>query len=149
MSIGIGPKWSRSSFFPAITLLIMEDELILQQAVELHLKGVLVIDIVQKLGRSRQWVHKWITRFRTESGDDWYHSKSTSPKQACNRTPPKEEELVIYVRKALAGPRYSQTGALSIMYVSPDGLIYKGPILPFKEVSSIANSFPSDNIRYH
>jgi len=51
----------------------MEDELILrQQAVELFLKGDPVNDIVHKLGRSRQWVHKWITRYRTEGEDDWY-----------------------------------------------------------------------------
>jgi transposase len=95
----------------------MEDDLILrQQAVEFHLKGVPVSDIVQKLGRSRQWVHKWITRYRTEGGDDWYHSRSTAPKQVRKRTPQKEEELVVSVRKALTGRRYSQTGALSIMY---------------------------------
>lgn len=95
----------------------MEDELIFrQQAVELYLKGIQISDIVHKLGRSRQWVHKWITRYRSEGGDDWYLSRSTAPKQARNRTPRKEEELVISVRKALADRRYSQTGALSIMY---------------------------------
>jgi transposase InsO family protein len=108
----------------------MEDELILRkQAVEQYLNGVPVSDIVQKLGRSRQWVHKWITRYRTEGGDNWYHSKSTSPKQIHNRTPPKEEELIISVRKALSGRRYSQIGALSIMYeIERMGL--KSPAIP-------------------
>jgi hypothetical protein len=110
--------------------MIMEDDLILrQQAVELFLQGVPIFDIVSKLGRSRQWVHKWITRYRTEGGDDWYHSKSTSPKRSRNRTPPNEEELVINVRKALVGRRYSQTGALSIMYeIEAMGL--KSPSIP-------------------
>ncbi|MGC9472141.1 MAG: helix-turn-helix domain-containing protein [Bacteroidales bacterium] len=95
----------------------MENDLILrQQAVELYLKDVPISDIVQKLGRSRQWVHKWITRYRAEGGDDWYLSRSTAPKQARNRTPPKKEELVINFRKALIERRYSQTGALSIIY---------------------------------
>lgn len=95
----------------------MEDDLILrQQAVELYLKGVPVSDIGQKLERSRQWVHKWITRYRSDGGDGWYLSRSTAPKQARKRIPQKEEELVINVRKALADRRYSQTGALSIMY---------------------------------
>ena len=108
----------------------MEDELILrQQAVELYLKDVPISDIVDKLGRTRQWVHKWIARYRTEGGDDWYHSKSRSPKQARNRTPPKEEELVINVRKALADRRYSQTGALSIMY-EIEGMGLKPPSIP-------------------
>ncbi|MBW6432026.1 helix-turn-helix domain-containing protein, partial [Patescibacteria group bacterium] len=95
----------------------MEDDVILrQQAVELYLKNVPISDIVQKLGRSRQWVHKWITRYRSEGGDNWYLSRSTAPSLARNRTPQKQEELVINVRKALVDRRYSQTGALSIMY---------------------------------
>ena len=94
----------------------MEDELILRkQAVELYLQDVPISDIVLKLDRSRQWVHKWITRYRTKGGDDWFHSESTSPKQVHNKTSQKEEELVINVRKALEGRIYSQ-GALSIMY---------------------------------
>jgi putative transposase len=95
----------------------MEDELILRkQAVELYLKDYSISDIVHKLDRSRQWVHKWITRYRTKGGDEWFHSESTSPKQVHNKTSQKEEELVINVRKALEGRIYSQTGALSIMY---------------------------------
>lgn len=95
----------------------MEDEIILRkQVVELHLQGVPISDIVHSLGRSRQWVHKWINRYRSVGGDDWYLSISTAPKRPRQRTPRKEEDLVINVRKALAGRRYSQTGALSIMY---------------------------------
>ncbi len=97
--------------------MIMKDEIILRkQAVELHLQGVPICDIVHSLGRSRQWVHKWINRYRSVGGDDWYLSISTAPKRPGQRTPRKEEDLVINVRKALAGRRYSQTGALSIMY---------------------------------
>ncbi len=92
----------------------MKDEIILRkQAVELHLQGVPICDIVHSLGRSRQWVHKWINRYRSVGGDDWYLSISTAPKRSGQRTPRKEEDLVINVRKALAGRRYSQTGALS------------------------------------
>lgn len=108
----------------------MEDELILRkQAVELYLSNVPISDIVQKLGRSRQWVHKWITRYRTKGGDNWYYSESTSPKQVHNRTPQNEEELVINVRKALKGRKYSQTGALSIMY-EIERMGFKPPSIP-------------------
>ena len=108
----------------------MEDELILRkQAVKLHLGGVSTSDIVQKLGRSRQWVYKWITRYRTKGGDDWFHSESTSPKQVHNKTPQNEEELDVNARKALEGRTYSQTGALSIMYeIERMGL--KSPSIP-------------------
>ena len=108
----------------------MEDEIILRkQAVELFLNGVPVSDIAQKLGRSRQWVHKWITRYRTKGGDTWYLSESTSPKQVHNKTSPKEEDLVINVRKALATRQYSQTGALSIMY-EIERMGIKAPSIP-------------------
>lgn len=63
-----------------------------------------------------QWVHKWINRYRSVGGNDWHLSISTAPKRPRQRTPRKEEDLVSNVRKALAGRRYSQTGALSIMY---------------------------------
>jgi len=108
----------------------MEDEFILRkQAVELYLNGDSISDIVQKLGRSRQWVHKWITRYRTKGGNDWFHSESTSPKQVHNKIPQNEEELVVNVRKALEGRTYSQTGALSIMYeIERMGL--KSPSIP-------------------
>ena len=108
----------------------MEDEMILRkQAVELYLSGVTISDIVQKLGRSRQWVHKWITRYRTKGGTDWFQSECTSPKQVHNRIPQNEEGLVINVRKALAGRTYSQTGALSIMY-EIDRMGLKPPSIP-------------------
>jgi hypothetical protein len=108
----------------------MDDELILRkQAVELYLNGVPISEIVQKLYRSRQWVHKWITRYRTKGGDDWYLSESTSPKQMHNRIPQDEENLVINVRKALEGRIYSQTGALSIMY-EIERLGHKSPSIP-------------------
>jgi len=95
----------------------MDDELIIRkQAIELHLKGFAVVEIGHKLGKSRQWVHKWINRYRTIGGDDWYKSISRSPKQVHRKTPRKEEDLVINIRKSLEGHIYSQTGALSIMY---------------------------------
>jgi len=108
----------------------MEDELILRkQAVELFLQGVPISDIALKLDRSRQWVHKWLTRYRTIGGEDWFHSKSASPKQVPNKTPQNEEALVVKIRKALEGRIYSQTGALSIMYeIESMGL--KPPSIP-------------------
>jgi hypothetical protein len=95
----------------------MNDELIIRkQAIELYLKGTSVIEIGRKLGKSRQWVHKWINRYRTIGGDDWYKSLSKAPKKVYCKTAVKKEELVINIRKSLEGRLYSQTGALSIMY---------------------------------
>ena len=95
----------------------MEDEVsIRKQAAKLYLENVSIKDIAEKLGRSRQWVHKWITRYRSEGGESWFESRSTTPKRIRNKTSANTEELVVKVRKALEGNIYSQTGALSIMY---------------------------------
>lgn len=108
----------------------MEDEFILRkQAAELYLKSDSISDISRKLGRSRQWVYKWITRYRTKGGDTWYLSESTSPKHSSNRVALQKEELVVNVRKALEGRAYSQTGALSIMY-EIEHLGLKPPSIP-------------------
>jgi len=95
----------------------MEEEIFIRkQAVKLHLENMPIKDIAEKLGRSRQWVHKWINRYRSEGGDKWFYSRSKAPKNIENKTAANTEELVIKVRKALEDRIYSQTGALSIMY---------------------------------
>lgn len=95
----------------------MDDEIIIRkQAIELYLNGISTVDIAQQLGKSRQWVHKWIKRYQTIGGDEWYNSISRTPKQIQGKTPPKTEDLVVRIRKSFEGRMYSQTGALSIMY---------------------------------
>lgn len=95
----------------------MNDEIILRkQAVELHLKGFNKIEIAEKLGKSRQWVHKWIGRYLQIERDSWYKSFSTAPSKITNKTKGKIEDLVVSIRRALDGQKYSQKGALSIMY---------------------------------
>jgi transposase len=85
-----------------------DEEIFRKQAVELYLKGIPVIDIGLKLNKSRQWVHKWINRYRSIGGDDWFMSKSRSPKQVHGKTPQKQEDLVIKIRKSLEGRKEIQ-----------------------------------------
>ncbi len=95
----------------------MDDEIILRkQAVDLHLKGLTKTDIASKVGRSRQWVHKWIKRYLEVGGDSWYKPLSNSPIKISIKTSIDIERSVISIRKALDGRKYSQKGALSIMY---------------------------------
>ena len=95
----------------------MDDEIIIRkQAIELYLNGISTVDIAQQLGKSRQWVHKWIKRYQTIGGDEWYKSISKTPKHIQGKTPRKTEDLVVRIRKSFEGRIYSQTGALSIMY---------------------------------
>jgi putative transposase len=108
----------------------MDDEIIIRkQAIELHLKDCSIVDIAQKLGKSRQWVHKWIKRYRSVPGDDWYKSISRTPKETNSKTPKSFEDLVVNIRKSFEGRKYSQTGALSIMYEF-ERLGVKSPSIP-------------------
>jgi hypothetical protein len=65
----------------------MKDEVIVRkQAVELHLKSIQVNIIVDTLGKTRQWVHKWLKRYKT-GNDVWYQSLSNVPKKPISRIP--------------------------------------------------------------
>lgn len=98
-------------------LTIMDDEhAIRKQAIKLYLNGISVTEIGLRLGKARSWVNKWIKRYQTIGGDDWFKSKSRSPKHIKSKTPTEVENLVINIRKSLNDRIYSQTGALTIMY---------------------------------
>jgi putative transposase len=92
-----------------------DEEILRQQAVELHLKGMAIVDITDKLGKSRQWVHKWLNRYK--SGDDkWYLSVSNAPKKPISRIPEDIEKAIVSIRENLKGQKYAQKGALNILY---------------------------------
>lgn len=92
-----------------------DEEILRQQAIELHLKGTAIIDITDKLGKSRQWVHKWLGRYK--SGDDkWYLSLSNAPKRPIKAVSEDIENMVVSIRKKLKDQKYAQKGALNILY---------------------------------
>ena len=92
-----------------------DEEILRQQAIELHLKGTAIVDITDKLGKSRQWVHKWLNRYK--SGDDkWYLSLSNAPKRPVKAVSEDIENTVVSIRKKLKDQKYAQKGALNILY---------------------------------
>ena len=92
-----------------------DEEILRQQAIELHLKGTAIVEITDKLGKSRQWVHKWLNRYK--SGDDkWYLSVSNAPKKPISRIPEDIEKTIVSIRENLKGQKYAQKGALNILY---------------------------------
>jgi hypothetical protein len=44
-----------------------DEEIIRKQALELHLKSISINDIADTLGKTRQWVHKWLAGIRQEA----------------------------------------------------------------------------------
>ncbi|MCX6330908.1 MAG: helix-turn-helix domain-containing protein [Bacteroidia bacterium] len=92
-----------------------DEEILRQQAIELHLKGMAIVDITDRLGKSRQWVHKWLNRYK--SGDDkWYLSLSNAPKRPIKAVSEDIENTVVSIRQKLKDQKYAQKGALNILY---------------------------------
>jgi transposase len=92
-----------------------DEEILRKQAIELHLQGITVVDIAGKLIKSRQWVHKWLNRFKTGS-DIWYQSISNAPKKPVKGIPKDIEKTIVSIRKTLKEQKYAQKGALNILY---------------------------------
>jgi hypothetical protein len=92
-----------------------DEEIVRKQAVELHLKSIPVNIIADMLGKTRQWVHKWLKRYK--SGNEvWYESISNAPKKPISRIPEDIEQTIVSIRENLEGQKYAQKGALNILY---------------------------------
>jgi hypothetical protein len=92
-----------------------DEEIVRKQAVELHLKSIPVNIIADKLGKTRQWVHKWLKRYK--SGNNvWYESISNAPKKPISRIAEDIEKTIVSIRENLKGQKYAQKGALNILY---------------------------------
>ena len=77
------------------------------EAVERYQVGESATEICRSLGKSRQWLYKWLQRKEELRSD-------SSSKRAHNRTPVKIEEAVIKARKKLQTTKYAQIGVNAI-----------------------------------
>ena len=93
-----------------------QEEALRQAAIRMHLQGESVQVIVGKIDRTRQWVYKWIVRYKENPRGNWFKSESNAPKQPVRKIDDAVEESVISIRKNLQDKPYSQKGAISIMY---------------------------------
>ena len=92
------------------------DEILRQEAVSLYLQGHSAQDVASRVGKTRQWVYKWIHKYQQTEKPDWYANLSNAPKDVSNKTSERIESTVIEIRKRLSGNPYSQRGAISIIY---------------------------------
>lgn len=90
------------------------------QAIAMHSQGMKVAEIARELGRSRQWVHKWINR-HCEGSDDWQRSLSTAPSCRAGKTSVDIEELVILTRQQLSSNPHMESGAFAIWHAIQAG----------------------------
>ena len=90
------------------------EEALRKQALTLHQQGKKVAAIARELGRTRQWVHKWIKRYDAQS-DNWCSSHSHAPRN--NQTISSIlEEKVVETRQFLAKSPYLESGAYAIWH---------------------------------
>ena len=90
------------------------EEALRKQAITLHQQGKKVSAIAREIGRTRQWVHKWIKRYDAQS-DNWCSSHSHAP---CNNHTISStlEEKVVETRKVLEESPYLESGAYAIWH---------------------------------
>ena len=90
------------------------EEALRKQAITLHLQGKKVSAIAREIGRTRQWVHKWIKRYDAQS-DNWCSSHSHAPRNnhAVSST---LEEKVVETRQVLEASPYLESGAYAIWH---------------------------------
>lgn len=92
------------------------DEILRQEAVRLYIQGLSAAEVAGKVGKTRQWVYKWVHKYEQGEGPAWYVSVSNAPREVVNKTAKEIESTVIEIRNRLTGNPYSQTGAISILY---------------------------------
>ena len=86
-----------------------------QQAVAMYAQGRKVSAIARELGRSRQWVHKWLNRHE-EGGEQWNVSHSTAPHSVTGKISENMEALVVEARLRLEQSPYCESGAQAIWH---------------------------------
>ena len=92
----------------------MEEQLS-KQAVTMVGQGVGVTEVARQLGKSRQWVYKWLERSSTGESD-WNISQSKAPRSVANKTHKDLESAVIRTRRALEADPHRESGAYPIMH---------------------------------
>ena len=96
-----------------------------QQAIALHLQGWNKSEIARKLQRSRPWVDRWISRYRSDEPTTSLEDHSRAPKHAQRAYPERLQRMVNQIRvEREAGKRakyqYALLGAQAIYYELQD-----------------------------
>ena len=98
------------------------EEALRERAVSLYLQGTSKASIAHTLGRSREWVYKWISRYKSGQ-EKWNESKSHAPIYRPNKTSPSVVEQVIKARKFLEDSPHLESGAYFIWhYLTNNGI---------------------------
>lgn len=86
-----------------------------REAVRRRLAGEPVGEIARTVGRSRQWVARWVRRYEP-ADPDWASERSRAARTVANRTPAAVEAQVLEVRERLVAHPWAQIGAEAIAW---------------------------------
>lgn len=78
-------------------------------------EAIAVADAASEVGRSRQWLHKWLTRYDRD-GMAGLKEVSRKPNRSPSATPQSVIDRVLEVRDQLEGHRFANRGAEAIRY---------------------------------
>lgn len=85
------------------------------EAVKRYLSSGNARSVAQEFGRSRQWLHKWVKRYR-ECDEFWFMERPRTPRFSPRKTGPGTECLILEVRERLENTKYAQIGACAIAW---------------------------------
>ncbi len=88
--------------------------------------GVSVTAAASEVGRSRQWLHKWLARFDSD-GESGLADRSRAPHRSPTATPPEVVERIIEMRDRLEAHPFANRGAESVRY---EMLAAGDPVVP-------------------
>lgn len=86
-----------------------------RQAARRRLAGESPEAIARDLGRTRQWVAKWASRYDPDD-PSWAEARSRAPRRVANRTSEQVEAQVLAIRERLAENPWAQIGAEAIAW---------------------------------
>ncbi len=119
-----------------------------KEAIEHWIKGEKPEKIAAALGKTKQWVYKWIKRFKNNKDGNWFDSESTAPKRKITKIPLVEESQILHIRETLMNRKYSQIGALSIQYEYFDLGLQPPPIWTINRVLQRNGVIKNNKIKF-
>ena len=138
---------------PQMKIIMASKETLRIQAVSLHSQGMKVAEIARVLGRSRQWVHKWINRY-CDGSDGWERSLPTTPSRKASKISSELEDIVVSTRKRLIESPYMESGAFAIWHaikaagIAPPSVATINRILKKNGLTSRKVSYQKSDIEY-
>lgn len=91
------------------------EEALRRKAVEMHREGKKPSKIAREIGKSRQWVYKWVNRSKVGE-EGWYESHSHAPHESRTKTSSAKEEKIVEARQHLTESPYMEAGAYAIWH---------------------------------